>query len=182
MKKQVCFRSMTCQEFRLGGLLLWIITFAVPTAFQFSLVKAQKMDPVEWAVRWWELSELKIEELHKVAEQGEAFAQTFLGNKYAEGRGVPENDREAVKWYRKAAEQGWPGAQCDLGIMYEKGEGVPEDYVRAYAWANLAAAQGHRGAVALKDRLRSIMPSKQVMEAQKLARNLFKRIESGKLE
>ena len=29
--------------------------------------------------------------------------------------GVPEDDAEAVRWYRKAAEQGHAGAQYNLG-------------------------------------------------------------------
>ena len=40
---------------------------------------------------------------------------------YDRGEGVPENDAEAVKWYRKAAEQGLADAQHNLGMMYDKG-------------------------------------------------------------
>ena len=40
------------------------------------------------------------------AEQGDAEAQSALGIMYDLGEGVPEDDAEAVKWYRKAAEQG----------------------------------------------------------------------------
>ena len=58
---------------------------------------------------------------------------------YARGDGVPENDVEAVKWYRKAAEQGDDGAQYNLGNMYYKGEGVRKDSVEAYALYSLAA-------------------------------------------
>jgi TPR repeat protein len=29
---------------------------------------------------------------------------------YANGKGVPEDDKEAVKWYRLAAEQGYADA------------------------------------------------------------------------
>lgn len=42
----------------------------------------------------------------KAADAGLALAQHNLGVFYAEGRGVPRNDAEAVVWYRKAAEQG----------------------------------------------------------------------------
>ena len=38
-----------------------------------------------------------------LAEQGVASAQYNLALMYANGEGVPENDAEAVKWYRKAA-------------------------------------------------------------------------------
>ena len=48
---------------------------------------------------------------------------------YTKGEGVPENDTEAVKWYRMAAEQGIASAQYNLGVMYANGQGVPQDYV-----------------------------------------------------
>ena len=37
---------------------------------------------------------------------------------YATGEGVPENDTEAVRWFRMAAEQGIADAQSYLGYMY----------------------------------------------------------------
>ena len=93
---------------------------------------------------------------------------------------MPEDDREAVKWFRKAAEQGDASAQYNLGVMYANGEGVPEDYVKAYAWqppnpVNLAAAQGQKDVVKSKDRLRPKMTSAQVAKAQELAGELYKR-------
>ena len=48
---------------------------------------------------------------HMAAEQGHAAAQYNLGNMYSDGKVVPEDDAEAVKWYRKAAEQGNAEAQ-----------------------------------------------------------------------
>ena len=35
--------------------------------------------------------------------------------------GVPEDDAEAVRWYRKAAEQGDVVAQFKLGVMFANG-------------------------------------------------------------
>ena len=61
---------------------------------------------------------------------------------YAEGEGVPEDNQEAVKWYRKAAEQGYAKAQYNLGVMYGKGEGVAEDDREAVKWYRKAAEQG----------------------------------------
>ena len=40
---------------------------------------------------------------------------------YRNGEGVPQDYKEAVKWYRLAAEQGDAIAQTNLGIMYEYG-------------------------------------------------------------
>ena len=62
---------------------------------------------------------------------------------YDNGEGVPENDAEAVKWYRKAADQGYAKAQSNLGVMYDNGEGVPENDAEAVKWYRKAADQGY---------------------------------------
>ena len=102
--------------------------------------------------------------------------QAYLGFMYDNGDGVPEDNTEAVKWYRKAAEQGHVKAQSNLGLMYAKGEGVPEDYVHAYAWWSLAAAQGYKGAAKNKGIARNRMTPAQNAEAQKLSRELCAKI------
>ena len=65
---------------------------------------------------------------------------------YAEGKGVPQDDQEAVKWFRLAAEDGNAPAQYSLGLAYEKGQGVPQDYQEAIKWYRLAATQGDSAA------------------------------------
>lgn len=61
---------------------------------------------------------------------------------FRKGEGVPQNYKEAAKWYRLAAEQGDAKAQYDLGFMYHKGQGVPQNYKEAAKWFRLAAEQG----------------------------------------
>ena len=61
-----------------------------------------------------------ITEIHRLAEQGDADAQYNLGDMYARGDGVPEDDAEAVKWLRLAAEQGHADAQFSLDIMLQR--------------------------------------------------------------
>ena len=55
---------------------------------------------------------------------------------------MPQDDGEAVAWFRKAAEQGYVDAQCNLGVMYRRGRGVPQDDAEAAAWYRKAAEQG----------------------------------------
>ena len=43
----------------------------------------------------------EIDAMRARAEQGDADAQSDLGLRYAAGRGVPEDDAEAVRWYRR---------------------------------------------------------------------------------
>ena len=59
-----------------------------------------------------------IELLKPLALNGDAGAQTNLGNMYANGQGVVQDDAEAVKWYNLAAAQGVADAQTNLGFMY----------------------------------------------------------------
>ena len=62
---------------------------------------------------------------------------------YGEGLlGVPQDDTEAIAWYRLAAEQGHAEAQNSLGARYDTGWGVPQDDAQAVAWYRLAAEQG----------------------------------------
>ena len=58
-----------------------------------------------------------LREWKPLAEQGDAAAQTNLGNMYAIGRGVTLDAAEAVRWYRKAAEQGLASALPALGYL-----------------------------------------------------------------
>jgi TPR repeat protein len=55
---------------------------------------------------------------------------------FSQGRGVPQDYAEAVRWYRKAADQGYAKAQYNLGNMYWYGRGVPQDSAQAERWYN----------------------------------------------
>ena len=89
---------------------------------------------------------------------------------YHQGRGVPQDYAEAVKWYHKAAERGLAEAQANLGILYAKGRGVPQDYVYAYMWLSLSAAKGDKDGTKARDLVAKLMPPAQIAEAQKLTR------------
>ncbi|MDA8919978.1 sel1 repeat family protein [Porticoccaceae bacterium] len=100
------------------------------------------------------------------ANQGAAYAQFNLGNMYDNGEGVPENDAEAVKWFRKAADQGLAVAQFNLGNMYFNGDGVPESNIRAYVWWSMAKTQGDADAAVNIDILKPQMTKQQIAQAQ----------------
>ena len=78
-----------------------------------------------------------LREWTPLAEQGDAIAQTSLGVLYERGDGVPQDIKQAVRWYRLAAEQGDAIAQFNLGIMYDNGRGVSQDYKEAVKWYRL---------------------------------------------
>ena len=56
---------------------------------------------------------------------------------------MPQDDTEAVKWFRRAADQRDTDAQYNLGNMYREGEGVPQDDTEAVKWYRCAADQGN---------------------------------------
>jgi TPR repeat protein len=90
----------------------------------------------------------------KAAEQGDAEAQYQIGEIYYYRGDVPEDKKEAIKWYRKAAEQGHANAQYDIGFIYDEGvgvviydgrreiEGFTRDNTEAVKWYRKAAEQG----------------------------------------
>ena len=54
-----------------------------------------------------DVTHLDVAQLRLIAEEGDARAQTELGERYEDGRGgVALDYREAVAWYRRAAAQG----------------------------------------------------------------------------
>ena len=77
------------------------------------------------------------------AAQGEALAQWKLGIAYENGIVVPQDKREAAKWYRASADQGFALAQLSLGLMLASGQGGPQSFTRAAKWLTLAAKQGN---------------------------------------
>lgn len=154
---------MTNRNTHMGSVILGLVALAAVAAFQPGYGETRDTS-----------------ETRKAAERGDAGAQASLGGFYHVGYGVPQDKQEAVRWWRKAAERGDAKAQWLLGGAYAEGNGVPQDLARAYAWLNLAAAQGNKLAVAVKDKLRPKMTAKQVAEAQKLATELWDRIESSK--
>ena len=87
-----------------------------------------------------------LQEFRPLAEQGHAGASSYLGFMYANGRGVAQDDRQAVEWYRKAADQGYAAAQSNLGFMYQNGRGVAQDDRQAVEWYRKAVDQGYAAA------------------------------------
>ena len=56
----------------------------------------------------------------ELAELGDPMGQGMLGWLYATGRGVSEDRKTAVEWFRKGAAQGNPEAQYGMGVSIEE--------------------------------------------------------------
>lgn len=80
------------------------------------------------------------------AKAGDAQAQTYVGEIFEKGLGLPPDYEAAATWYRRAADQGWSPAQINLGQLYELGRGVPRDPAQALAWYRRASGLGELGA------------------------------------
>ncbi|MBM4138519.1 MAG: sel1 repeat family protein [Nitrospira sp.] len=121
-------------SFRLALILVLSIFYpAVPTWADFQAgMTAHDSEDYATALREWQ----------PLAEQGDALAQYQMGLLYHKGRGVPQDDVQARKWYGKAAVQGQAKAQFSLGTLYFNGEGGPKDYQQALRWLRRAADQG----------------------------------------
>ena len=59
---------------------------------------------------------------------------------YLNGRGVPQDDAEAIRWLRLAADHGNTDGQLHLGFVYKSGRGVPQNDMEADRWFNLVEA------------------------------------------
>lgn len=137
-----------------------------------------RSDPYDWQTKYGEemTALVAFMEAEQAAEQGDAKAQFNLGVMYSEGRGVPQNDAAAVKWFRLAAEQGDASAQYNLGGMYAEGRGFPQNNISAYVWLSVAAAQGEVIARQNRDTLGKNVTPDQLARGQDIAARCF---ESG---
>ena len=79
----------------------------------------------------------------KVASQGDAQAQFYLGLMYENGQEVEKNDTKALEWYNRAAFQGDAQAQFAIGVMYSNGQGIEKNDAKAFYWYEKSALQGN---------------------------------------
>jgi localization factor PodJL len=85
--------------------------------------------------------------LRLAAANGDSSAEFEVGSRFAGGEGVPQDFKEAAKWYQRSADQGFAQAQYRLGTLYERGLGLKPDRGQAAAWYERAARQGNVNAM-----------------------------------
>ena len=90
-------------------------------------------------------------EWRPLAEAGDARAQYGMGRLYRFGRGVEQDFRTAIEWYRQAAMQTEDGdtyrrAVYALGYMVEEGQGAPKDADKAECLYRVSAENGYASA------------------------------------
>jgi TPR repeat protein len=106
-----------------------------------------------------------------IANQKDVNVQILLelGHIYKDGKGVPKDYGESVKWYRLASIRGEAFAQHSLGFMYMQGWGVLQDYVQAHMWFNIAAANGDVTSANWRDEISARMTAEDISKAQVMA-------------
>jgi hypothetical protein len=133
-------------------------------------------DGISSAISAYESSDYRTarHEFERMAKQGQAEAQRFLGQMYDKGLGVPQDYNEAISWYRKAAEQKDSAAQYFLGLKYANGHGVSEDRTQAYIWFAIAFNNGYEPAA---DPLRVLNKTLSTYERQQALQVVVRKME-----
>ena len=85
--------------------------------------------------------------LRAAALKGDPAAQFEIAQRYAEGRGIPQNFAEAAEWFERAAKQGLVPAHFRLGGLYEKGLGVKKNLDTARRFYLTAGEAGNAKAL-----------------------------------
>ena len=89
-------------------------------------------------------------QLIPLAEGGDATAQQKLSVLYFYGRGVPEDEKQAMLWARRSADQGNLDAMFFVGTMFVFGDTIPKTVedpdLEAAKWLFEAASRGHADA------------------------------------
>jgi len=86
-------------------------------------------------------TKVNVKRIEQEADKGSAAAQKRLGDLYAQGHCVAQDDAKAASWYRRSAAQGNADAQYELGLFLLEGKEVAQDATEAAAWFRRAAEQ-----------------------------------------
>ena len=112
-----------------------------------------------------------IAALKALADAGNAQAQVWLGDLYAEGKVVSRDAAAAERWYLKAAQAGDTDAQFKLGAIYANGAAPNNNF--AYVWYGTAARLGFTAAQVERDRVGGLLqPAERAQADRVIASNV----------
>ncbi len=109
-----------------------------------------------------------VDYLHKAADNGNTEAMFLLGVCLAEGKKLPQDYRQAAKWFHAASKKGHVRATVSLAFLYSKGRGVRLDQKLAYKLLKQAQSKGDVLAGDLVTMLRQQMSPQMLKDAEKL--------------
>ena len=102
-----------------------------------------------------------VQETLERAEMGDREALFEMGERYYEGRGVPQDYLLAVTWFRQAAELNHLKAQTNLALMLWIGRGCQADQSAALRWIAKAAGKGYEPAIKWHQTMKKQYPTSQ---------------------
>ena len=108
-----------------------------------------------------------LQELDRRAQAGDAACQFQLGYLYANGKGVRQDNREAVHWYRQSALNGYPDGLIAMAEAFDLGRGVNKNPIAAYALAMAAVAAKPEAAV-VANQLKAKLSADDIVAAEKM--------------
>ena len=108
--------------------------------------------------------------MRRLANDGEATAQHFMGWFYEQGIGVVTDEASAFRWWSLAAEQEFPQSQHALGCCYENGRGVAQDTALAFVWYSRGASNGDQESLKSLESLRSKISPSDLQRASEFMR------------
>ena len=98
-----------------------------------------------------------------LANDGDSFAQNYIGIQYYLGLGIDRNLGLAKKWFEKASIGGSADAQHNLGLMYENGDYLEQDLIVASMWFYVASQNGSTNA---KKRIQRLLNDDKIFPNQ----------------
>jgi len=119
--------------------------------------------------------EKALEKLMPLAETGHPAAQYNIGVMHEWGNGMPQNNANALKWYKRSAERFHKDAQNNLGALYSKGEGTEQNFLEALKWFIISAENGSEAGQKNIRIVEKRMSYEQISQAQKLANDWIKK-------
>lgn len=125
---------------------------------------------------------MSLQDVKRLANQGDPRAEYTLGRRYANGDGVPQDYRAAKDWYLAAAQQGHIAAQGKVAFCFWSGKGTEQNYAKAYYWALLAQAGGDKTAPQLVMTSAARLSPAEIQAEQKQANQWLHSHRIGKAE
>ena len=86
------------------------------------------------------------------------------------GLGVPQNYKEAIRWFKLGAKQGNGFSQGHLAGLYLDGMGVLQNNLLAHMWYNISAVNGYDLGAHNRDAVASGMSHTGIEKAQAMAK------------
>jgi len=97
--------------------------------------------PLEALLKKWEM--IPLDEIERLATNGDLTAQHYLGYCNAEGFRISRNLPAGVVWYERALRGGYLPAANNLGFLYQRGSLGTNDMAQAVRYYTFAAERGY---------------------------------------